>query len=412
VSLGILAVAYFLSYVDRQLPFILAESIKVDLDLSDTQLGLITGLMFALVYSTAAIPMARLADRGSRKHMIAGAILVWSLLTAAGGLAKNFWHLAISRIGVAAGESVLTPAAHSLIGDHFTRRYRARALAVYVIGAQLGALAGLWLGGLINELADWRTAMFLLGAPGIALSFVVVLFLREPKRTQIGVEAEDEPRPSFIEVVKRLARQPTLVHLVLASTLAGVGNGGLQAFLPAYMHRTFDIGTAKIGLTLGLVWGLGGVFGTLLSGFLGDRLRRHTTWQAMAMVTVGELLAIPTMVLALVLGNLPLFLALVMVSQIAGGLNGPPTYATLQSLMKPNTYAQTTAIYLFCVSGLGLAFGPLFTGMLSDSMASKGSQGSLQAALVMLTGVKIWAVAHYFLSTLHLRRRDNLGAVI
>lgn len=409
-ALAILTAAYMVSFIDRKLPFILADSIKAELGLSDTQLGLLTGAMFAIVYSTVAIPIARIADRHSRKRLIAVGVVAWSVLTAAGGLAKNFWQLAFCRMGVAAGESVLTPAAHSIIADYFSLRLRARALAIYVMGAQLGVLAGLALGGLINELADWRTAMFLLGAPGVVLTLAVMFLLREPPRRDPVAHKPEEPAPSVWTVAGSIVRQPTLFHLIAASTLAGLAGGGLQAFVPSHVIRTFELGTAQVGLAVGLAGGLGGLGGTLLGGVIGDWLRKAARWKALCIVGVAEALAAPCLAMALISGNFPLFLALLFTAQVLGGISGAPTYATLQAMLKSNTHAQGTAIYLFCVSGLGLALGPVVTGMMSDAMSDKGSQASLQTALLLLMLLKLWAAAHYGLSGYRLYRRDRGAA--
>jgi predicted MFS family arabinose efflux permease len=407
-TLFLLTLAYTVSMIDRKLPFILADSIKHDLNLTDTQLGLVTGAMFAVVYSTVGIPVAALADHRSRKRMIAWAILIWNAMTVAGGLAQNFWHLALSRIGVAAGESVLSPAAHSMIGDSFAPRYRARAIAIYFLGAQLGSLAGMALGGLINELANWRLAMFLLGGPGIFLTILVALTMKEPPRMGDAETSPREPPPPVRAVLVQLLRQPTLAHLLFASMLANVAAGGLNAFLPSHLLRTFGMGTAQLGITYGLAMGLAGVAGTLLGGFAGDWLRRKSPWKALGFVGIGEAIGVPCIVIAVMLGNYPAALAFLFVSYSMATISTGPTYATLQSLMKSNTHATATAIFLFCISGMGMTIGSLMTGLISDAVSdgSGGTQASLQTALMFLAIPKLWAAGHYLLSAECLRRRD------
>ncbi len=408
-TLGVLTIAYTVSLVDRKLPFILADSIKRDLNLSDTQLGLVTGAMFAIVYATVAVPIATLADRTSRKRLIAAAVFAWSALTAAGGLAQNFWQLASTRMGVAVGESVLTPSGHSMIADLFANRYRARAIAIYFLGGQLGILIGLAVGGWINEMADWRVAMLLLGVPGILLTLLIVFTLKEPTRIERQKKAAAEPSPPVLQVIWMMARQPTLIHLVIASTLASAASGGLQAFLPSHVVRTFHMGTASIGLTYGLAMGLAGFTGVLLGGVVGDWLRRKSPWKALGFVGIGEAIGVPCIALAVLAPSYPLFLVLVFLSHTGGSFSTGPTYATLQSLMRSSTHARATAIFLFCVSGMGLAMGPLVTGMMSDAMSSMGAQASLQTALLILAIPKLWASAHYMLSAWCLRRHDRVA---
>ncbi len=407
-SLAVLTASQTLSFVDRKLPFILADSIKQDLNLSDTQLGLVTGVMFAIVLSGIGLPVGMLIDRWSRKHLLAAGVVIWSATTAMGGLAQNFYQLAASRMGVAVGESVCTPGSHSMIADLFTHRYRARAISIYFMGAQLGAILGLGLGGLINELADWRLAMLLLGAPGIILTLVILFTLPEPKRRVTENSAPGAPPPSILTAVLIIVRQPTMVHLIAASALASAASGGLQAFMPSHLIRTFHMGTAEIGITYGLALGLAGISGLFVGGMVGDWLRSRARWQVILFIGAGEALSLPFIVLALVSDSYPSFLALLFVAQVLGSFSAGPTMATLQSLMTPNTHGKLSAFYLFTVVGIGLVLGPLITGMVSDSMSSLGPQASLQIALLILMIPKTWAVLHYLLSALSLRRRDRL----
>ncbi len=406
-TLGVLAVAHMLSLLDRKLPLILAQSIKTDLQLNDTQLGLVIGVMFAIVYTTVAIPMGALADRTSRKRLIAGAITIWSVMTAAGGLAQNVWQLGLSRMGVAVGESVCTPAASSMIGDMFAPRFRARAVAIYFVGAQMGILAGLVLGGWINEIANWRMALILLGAPGVLLALVIGFTIREPARMNRENTSPTEPRPKTSEVALQLLRQPTLVHLIFAAALAALATGGLQAFLPAYIIRTYDMGSAQVGFTYGVAMGLSGLAGVLFGGFAGDWMRRKSPPKALMFVGVGEAIALPAVMLALVIHNYPLFLGLLFVWNSLSSIHNGPVYATLHSLMPSRTHATATAIYLFVVGGLGLALGPLVTGIVSDSISAGGTQASLQTALLILSIPKLWSVGHFLLAARSLRRHQR-----
>ena len=412
--LAMVTAAYVLSGIDRKVPFILADAIKHDLSLSDTQLGLVTGAMFAVVYSTIAFPLASLADRRSRKWILGWAVIIWSGFTAAGGFAMNFWSLTASRMGVAAGEAACTPAAHSMIGDEFAPRYRSRALGVYFFGSQLGILIGLALGGWINQVANWRVAMFMLGVPGILLGLLIFLTVKEPRRTAHGeTPSEAEAAgvkvagPSVRSVVWTLMKQPTLVHLILGAAMANIVTAAIQAFFPSHVIRTFHLGTGEVGLSLGLALGVGGIIGTLLGGIFGDWLRQRAPWKALAFVSATVLVTGPCLVLAVNAKSYPVALAMLFIAHTCTMVNPGPGIATLQSLMKSNTHAVATATYLFVVSGLGLAVGPLVTGMLSDSFSHLGSQRSLQLALMIMTAFTIWGAIHYLLSALSLRRHDQ-----
>ena len=214
---AVLMLAYALSFIDRKIPFILAESIKHDLNLSDTELGLLTGMAFTLVYATAAIPIASLADRRSRKWIIAIAVAVWSFMTSLGGFAANFLQLAASRSGVAIGEAASSPAALSMLADYFPSNYRARAVGLYMAGAQLGILVGLPLGGVISDLSNWRTAMLLVGVPGLAVTLLILLTVREPLRA--AQPLRELSSRSTLGNLRQLFASPTYRHLFIGGLL-------------------------------------------------------------------------------------------------------------------------------------------------------------------------------------------------
>lgn len=401
----VLMFAYTLSFIDRKLPFILVESIKRDLSLSDTQIGLLTGAMFALVYSTVAIPIAAFSDRNSRKNVIALAIFVWSGLTALGGFAQNFWQLAGSRIGVAVGEAACTPAAHSIIAGTFTTRYRARALGLYFVGSQIGIVLGLALGGWINQLANWRVAMFLLGIPGAILAIVVFFTIKEPLRP---TQPASSPAPaatvgarngaSFGEAIGILLRQPTFVHLMIAALLASFTSGAVQAFTPAYLIRTFHLTSSQVGLSYGLTMGAAGATGALLGGYLGDRLRQRSPRSALRFVGLAMLVAAPCMVMAFLTGSYSIFLLLIFVTNVCHMSYAGPGFATIQSLVEPRMHAFASAVYLFALSGIGLSLGPLVVGALSDWQASLGSTNSLRWALLAVLAPSALSSIFYFLA--------------
>jgi len=181
-ALALLVVVYTFNFIDRQILSILIEPIKLELGLNDTQMGLLTGFAFALFYATLGIPIARYADRANRRNLIAAALGVWSIMTAVSGLAGNFWHLLIARIGVGVGEAGCSPPAHSIIADYFPAEKRATALGIYSLGIPVGIMFGLFAGGWINEYFGWRIAFFVVGIPGLVLAVIVRFTMREPER--------------------------------------------------------------------------------------------------------------------------------------------------------------------------------------------------------------------------------------
>jgi predicted MFS family arabinose efflux permease len=406
----VLMLVYILSMIDRKFPYILVESIKADLHLSDTQIGLLTGVMFAAIYSTVAIPIAALSDRHSRKRIIGVAVLVWSALTAIGGFAQNFWHLAFSRAGVAVGESGATPAAHSIIADYFTPKYRARALGLYFVGAHVGALLGLVLGGWINDLANWRVAMFALGAPGIVLTLIVMFTVKEPpRRQQVGAQNETMDRMALWQAIKILFSKPVFVHLMMAAVLFMITSGALQAFTPAYIMRTYGMSSTQVGFSYGIVAGLAGAFGSLFGGYVGDRLRSLHPWKALAFVAAALAMGVPCLLLAYFTSNYYLFLFLFFIAQFGASTYGGPSFATLQGLVSPRMHAVASAIYLFALSGVGVAIGPVIAGMMSDLFKTQGVENPLRLALIIIVLPKLWSAGHYVAAALRLRKEDAQG---
>ena len=205
--LALLVVVYVFNFLDRQIVTILAEPIKVDLGLNDTQIGLMTGLAFALFYTVLGIPIARLADRANRVSIISVALVIWSGMTALSGFAQNFWQMLAARIGVGVGEAGCSPPAHSLIADYYPPEKRASALSIYALGIPFGSILGLLAGGWIAEIYGWRTAFFVVGVPGIALAALVKLTLREPLRGMSDhTKANDTEQPSLGETLRTLLR--------------------------------------------------------------------------------------------------------------------------------------------------------------------------------------------------------------
>ena len=244
--LGVLTLVYALNFVDRQLLVILQEQIKLELVLSDTQLGLLSGLSFAIFYVVCGIPIARWADKGVRRNIIALSLTVWSGMTAVSGLSQNYIHLLLARIGVGVGEAGGSPPAHSMISDIFPEKERATALSVYSIGIYIGILTGFALGGFIAEAFGWRMAFFVVGVPGI----VVALFLRfavaEPIRGWSEKrETEAGDKPTFFTVLKFLWSRKTFRNLALAGSLQAMVIYAIGNWLPSFFLRYHEIGLAS-----------------------------------------------------------------------------------------------------------------------------------------------------------------------
>jgi len=375
--LVLLTLSYTVSFMDRTALGVLQERLKYDLGLSDWQLGMMSGPAFALLYAISGLPLARLAERLHRGRILAACLVIWSAMTMACGLARSFAELFLARMGVGIGEAGGNPVAHSLIADTFPPARRARAIAIYSLGAPVGAFLGAALVGQLAQSYSWRTVFFLLGPPGIVLALLVLWLLPEVKRTRGAVPAD--PGPSFVEVLRELIAQPAFRHLSAGAALVVLVGYGVASFIAPFLLRQHHLPIAQVGLLAGLVNGLAAGVGTLAGGQLGDRLaRRDRRWlvliPALAAATGMPLLMVgwlsPGMTLAL--AGL-LFGTLCIYGYIA------PAFAAVYDLSPPQSRATSTAVFYLIINLVGTGLGPPLIGFLSDALAKQHYRAS-QAA--------------------------------
>ena len=270
-ALGILVVVYTFNFIDRQILSILLEPVKTDLGLSDTQMGLLTGFAFAMFYATLGIPIARFADRTNRRNLIAAALAIWSGFTALSGLAQNFWHMLAARIGVGVGEAGCSPPAHSMIADYYPAEQRATALGIYSLGIPFGIMFGLFAGGWINEFFGWRAAFFVVGVPGLLLAILVRYSLAEPPRGMAEGRTDSGEQPSIGETLAYLWQKKSFRHMSFAAALTAFVGYGFVTWAPAFLIRSFGMGTGEIGTWFGLILGVAGGIGIAGGGYLADK---------------------------------------------------------------------------------------------------------------------------------------------
>ena len=398
VALGTLTLLYFFNFVDRQIIAILVEPIKADLGLADWQLGVVSGVAFAALYATLGIPIARLADRSHRVNIISVAVAFWSAMTAACGLAQNFVHLVLARIGVGVGEAGLTPPAHSLIADMYPEERRATALAVYQLGVPTGALFGLLAGGLIADAWGWRVAFFAVGLPGILLALVAKWAIPEPRAGAGGFAAPAQVQPPFFESLALLWRIRAFRHVAAGFALVSFVTFGYNAWLPALLGRMHGLSTADIALWLGPVGFVSGVAGTFLGGLACDRLgQRDPRWYAWLLV-IGFAVSIPFLGIVFFAPTATLAIAAYVVPNFLIGMNMGPTFAMAQFLAPEGLRAMVSSILLFFANMIGLGLGPLTIGALSDVLAPTAGVGSLRLALLIVLPVLAWCAVHYLLA--------------
>lgn len=408
-ALGLLLVVYIFNFIDRQILTILAEAIRVDLGLSDSALGFLGGVAFAVFYTFAGIPIARWADRGVRRSIIAMGILVWSLMTAASGLSRSFAQLALARVGVGLGEAACSPPAHSLLSDYFPPERRGTAFAIYSLGIPFGSAIGIFAGGWIKEAFDWRTAFFVVGIPGVLLALVVRLTLREPPRGYSErIEGAPLPPPVESESLKSVLRfirgLGSFRHMSLAAALHAFYGYGSSFFLPVFMIRVHGFGEGELSSHLAFIVLIGSGAGTFLGGWLGDRLARRDQRWYMWLPGISTALGIPFAAAVYLWPDRYVALYLAVPALLLGAMYLGPTFAMAQSLAKPHMRALVSAFLLFVINLIGLGLGPQFVGLLSDALRPSLGVESVRYALLSVVVVGAgWSTIEYLLAARTLR---------
>lgn len=364
--LGVLFAMYIFNFLDRQLLAILLQPIKEDLQISDTALGFLTGFAFAVFYTFAGLPLARLADRWVRRSLIAISIATWSVMTAASGLARGFTDLAIARIGVGIGEAGATPPAHSLLSDYFPPEKRATVLAMYACGVPVGSGLGYWLGGWINDEFGWRMAFFLVGLPGVLVALLVRLTVREPLRGASEHIPVSTRQYSLPEVWRFFSRLPSGRRISLAAACIAFAGYGLAAWIPAFFIRIHHMTPGQLGLWMSWITALGGVIGSFSGGVIADRWGR-TQPRARAYVSMsGALLSIPFNIASVLLDDYRLALLSFLPATIGATLWFGPATSLVQDLVPPAMRATAAAVFIFILTIIGLGAGPQMIGILND----------------------------------------------
>lgn len=374
--LGLLVVAYTFNCADRYIVGVLGQAIKVDLKISDTQLGLLGGLYFALLYTILGIPVARLAERANRVNIISAAIVVWSGFTALCGTAHSFVLLAAYRFGVGVGEAGLTPPAHSLISDLFEKNKRASALAVYSLALPLGTFLSAIIGGYIAEYYSWRAAFVTLGLAGIVVALAMKLLVREP-REGMGPSAPKPARLSLLAeiheiaaVVRALFCRWAPLNVLLGITFISLATYGKSQFTPAFYIRAFGLNYAEIGLLIGLVGGVSQAIGTLAGGFVTDRLARYGPHWYVLVPAIGTALSYPFAVGVYTADTWQAAAFFMAAPGLFSFVYLGPTFALVQNLVPSTRRATAAAVLLFFVNIIALAGGPPLTGWFIDHFAA------------------------------------------
>ncbi|WP_372916297.1 spinster family MFS transporter [Sandarakinorhabdus sp.] len=403
-----LLVVYIFNFIDRQIVSILAEPIARDLDLSDSQLGLLTGLAFALFYATLGVPIARLADNGrtNRSRLIAVCVAVWSAMTALCGVAQNFWQLLLARIGVGIGEAGCTPTAHALIADSLPPEKRAGGIAFFGLGIPIGGLLGTLIGGGMAQALGWREAFFVVGLPGLLLAVFVWFFLKDP-RLGLPAPADAPPRLSMWASLKLLAASPAYCLVLSGASLVAFLSYGKGVWVLVYFQRTHKLSVGQTALFVGVILGVAGIIGTWLGGWAADRFGATNRRHMLTLPAWGMVLGAPILFAGYMVDDWRLAIALLVLPTIANSAYYGPAYGAAQVLARPDTRAMAAAWMVFAQNLIGLGLGPLLFGALSDMLKPEYGVQSVRVVLYFAAWAGLLPALLFWLGARALGRETN-----
>jgi MFS family permease len=400
----ILVVVYTFNFIDRQIVGILAVPIKSDLGLTDTQLGLMGGLAFALFYTGLGIPVAMLADRWKRTWIMTAALTIWSAMTAVCGLAQNFWQLFLGRLGVGVGEAGGVAPAYSLISDYFPSHQRARALSVYSFGIPIGSALGILFGGYIASKIDWRYAFFAVGLAGIVVAPIFKLTVAEPERGQYDKHVGGMPTPTLGTIVRKLLHKPSFWLISLGASASSMMGYGLFFWLPSFFVRSFGLDLLEASVFYGGILLIGGIAGVWLGGALADRFGADQRGMYVKIPAFAFLTTVPFYILAILSPNLTMVFFAMLVPTGLGLAWLGPVLSAIQHVVPPTMRATASAIFLFINNLIGIGLGTVALGIISDNLEARFGEDSLKYAILAGTGFYLVASTLFLLSAKHLAK--------
>lgn len=393
---GLLFVVNLFNYMDRMALAILIPLIKDDLHLSDGQIGLLMGFAFFLFYAVCGIPIARWADRGNRRNIIAIALAAWSVMTALSGAAQSFWQLFLARVGIAAGEAGCLPPSQSMICDYVPLKRRSGIFAIHTLGIYAGIMLGMILAGWLGESIGWRWTFVVLGLPGIALALVVKYTLREPSRGILDPVNDDRDGASFRETIGTLRRCRTYRLLILFAVLNGFVQYGLNQWWPSFYVRVFSLNMSAVGLYLGMAIGVASAIGLLVGGLASNKAAQSDVRLPLIIGAAATGLALPAALAALFVPSVHASLLLVSLTALFWSVSNGPVVATAVSFVPARMRATAASLSIFATSVLGFGLGPFCVGFLSDILTpSFGVDGLRYALLAPVLVIPMLAVVLY-----------------
>lgn len=402
MALVLLTAIGVVGFIDRIIMNVLAEPLRREFGLSDMQLGIVNGLAFAVLNVVLGLFVARIAERTRRLTLVSIGTILWSIATAACGLAGNFTQLLLARVSVGVGEAVGLPATYSVVSDYFPREKRATMMSALNLAPPIGAFLGASGGAIIAQIYGWRTALFVAAIPGLILAILLAVFVAEPQRGRYDEQAADEAVPSIGAVIGRYLAWPTMRNMLCGATIASMVGFGLNAFLAAYLIRRFGYTLVEAGLVAGLVASLPSTLSILGAGWLSDKFAARGDRRGYALMpAVTLLVSAPLYAFAITRDNPAMIVALVGLTGLFQYTYLGPTAGTFQNMLSARMRATGTAFTGMIYTLVGGGFGPLLLGVVSDRYAASGIPSGVALGFAMATAslLYIWAAFHYWLAS-------------
>ncbi len=398
LALTLLTAISVVGFIDRIIMNVLVEPIKRQFQLSDTQMGVINGLAFALLNVAFGLIIARFAERHRRLTFVAVGTLLWSVACALCGMASSYGQLVLARIGVGVGEAVGLPSTSSLVSDYFPPEKRTTAMSVLSLAPPLGAFLGAAGGSMIAHAYGWQTALFAAAVPGVILAVLLHLFVAEPARGQHDGLAHTDTVPAMRTVILRFWRRHSMRHLLIGSAIASMVGFGLNTFLASFLARRFGFSLVEAGLTSGLVASLPASLSVFGAGWLADRMAKRDARSYALIPAITLLLSTPLYVLGITRDTPAAAITLLGIAALVQYCYLGPTFGTFQNMMHPRMRATSSAFTSMVYALIGGGLGPLLMGMLSDFSAARAANPGegLAMALALASLIYLWAAFHYW----------------
>ena len=410
-ALAILTLIYACHFLDRMMVSIIVEPVRREFSLSDGQIGLLTGLAYGVMFALAGIPLGLMIDRMNRVKLLALLVAIWSGMTAFSSVAQNFVQLLIARMGVGASEAGGSPTSLSLISDLFPPSKRSTAVGCFFLSNAVGAVLAIFIGGFVAAKYGWRSAMLMAGVPGMILAVVLILSVREPRRgamdtntvNKLDGDTTARAAPGLMEVVREIARERAMLHLLAGISLASAGVATIGAWLPAFVMRFHGLNIKEAGLAVALASGFFGAFGSVIGGMASDRLAKTRARRRMDISAVVCISAAALAIVGLLLPGASTAVGALCVAMMVAFVVFPAAFGGMLGLAKPHMRGTTSASMQICVNLVGYGFGPALVGILSDRFG--GGQSLRYAMISVICLCFPWAALHFCLSARAFDRR-------